>query len=204
MRRRALLLMVMAAFGAVCARHPGAAIASGAAAAPAFNDLDEVMGLLAMRRHGKVEFVEQQFLAVLKQPVESSGELRYDAPDRLEKRTLKPRAETLVLAGGVLTVERAHSRRVMDLHAYPQVQPFVESIRATLAGDRGALERLFRVEFAGSVARWTLTLIPIESKIKQSVSQVRIDGARDQLLKVEIRQPDGDRSLMTLRPSTSP
>jgi hypothetical protein len=179
-----------------------AALAS--AAPPAFNDLDEVMGLLAMRQHGRVEFIEQQFLAVLKHPIESSGELRYDAPDRLEKRTLKPLAETLVLAGGVLTVERAHSRRVMDLHTYPQVQPFVESIRATLAGDRGALERLFRLEFTGSVARWTLTLIPLESKVKQSVTQVRIDGARDQLLKVEIRQPDGDRSLMTLRPSASP
>jgi hypothetical protein len=33
---------------------------------------------------------------------------------------------------------------------------------------------------------------------------VRIDGMRDQLLKVEIRQPDGDRSLMTLRPAASP
>jgi len=174
------------------------------AATAGTGDLDQVMGLLAMRQHGRVEFIEQHFLAVLKRPIESSGELRYDAPDRLEKRTLKPRAETLVLTGGVLTVERAHSRRVMDLHAYPQVRPFVESIRATLAGDRGALERVFRLEFAGSVSRWTLTLAPLESKVKQSVSQVRIDGARDQLLKVEIRQPDGDRSLMTLRPSTLP
>jgi hypothetical protein len=174
------------------------------AAMAGFSDLDRVMGLLAMRQHGRVEFIEQHFLAVLKRPIESSGELRYDAPDRLEKRTLKPHAETLVLTGGVLTVERAHSRRVMDLHAYPQVLPFVESIRATLAGDRGALERVFRLEFSGSVSRWTLTLVPLETKIKQSVSQVRIDGAGDQLLKVEIRQPDGDRSLMTLRPSTLP
>src|SRR5258707_1107992 len=174
------------------------------AAAAGAGDLDQVMGLLAMRQHGRVEFIEQHFLAVLKRPIESSGELRYDAPDRLEKRTLKPRAETLVLTGGVLTVERAHGRRVMDLHAYPQVLPFVESIRATLAGDRGALERVFRLEFAGSASRWTLTLVPLESKVKQAVSQVRIGGAGDRLLKVEIRQPDGDRSLMTLRPSTLP
>ena len=180
-----------------------AGMAPARAATPG-SDLDQVMGLLAMRQHGRVEFIEQHFLAVLKRPIESSGEMRYDAPDRLEKRTLKPRIETLVLTGDVLTVERAHSRRVMDLHAYPQVLPFIESIRATLAGDRGALERVFRVDFTGSVSRWTLTLVPLESKVKQSVSQVRIDGAGDQLLKVEIRQPDGDRSLMTLRPSTLP
>jgi Outer membrane lipoprotein carrier protein LolA-like len=174
------------------------------AAAVDLRDLDQVLGMLAMRQHGRVEFIEQQFLAVLSHPIESSGELRYDAPDRLEKRTLKPRAETLLLNGEELTVERAHSRRVMDLHAYPQVLPFVESIRATLAGDRKALERLFRLDFAGSVSRWTLTLVPLESKVRQSVSQVRIEGAQDQLLKVEIRQADGDRSLMTLRPSTLP
>jgi hypothetical protein len=204
MMPRALPIILLSIITALCAGAPSAAAVAASPAPPAFNDLDEVMGLLAARQHGKVEFIEQQFLAVLKQPIESSGELRYDAPDRLEKRTLKPHVETLVLAGGVLTVERAHSRRVMDLHSYPQVQPFVESIRATLAGDRSALERLFHLEFAGSAARWTLTLIPLESKVKQSVTQVRIDGARDQLLKVEIRQPDGDRSLMTLRPSTSP
>jgi Outer membrane lipoprotein carrier protein LolA-like len=180
------------------------ALGGAARAQPGFSDLNEVMGLLAMRQHGRVEFVEQHFLAVLKQPIESSGELRYDAPDRLEKRTLKPRAETLMLTGGVLTVERGHSKREMDLHSYPQVLPFVESIRATLAGDRSSLERLFHVDFAGTVSRWTMTLVPLESKVKQSVSQVRIDGIRDQLLKVEIRQPDGDRSLMTLRPSTLP
>jgi hypothetical protein len=195
---RALPLLVLSVFCALC----GTAAWSGAP--PVFNDLDEIMGLLAMRPHGRVEFIEQQFLHVLSHPIESSGELRFDAPDRLEKRTLKPHAETLVLSGGIMTVERAHSRRVIDLHAYPQVQPFVESIRATLAGDRGALERLFHVDFTGSVARWTLTLVPVESKLKQSVAQVRIDGVRDQLVRVEIRQPDGDRSLMTLRPSTLP
>jgi hypothetical protein len=202
MMPRALPFIALMLLGVLWAHAPIAA--SAATAPPAFNDLDEIMGLLAMRQHGRVEFIEQQFLAVLKHPIESSGELRYDAPARLEKRTLKPRVETLVLDGGLLTIERAHSRRVMDLHSYPQVQPFVESIRATLAGDRAALERLFRLELTGSVARWTLTLIPLESKVKQSVAQVRIDGMRDQLLKVEIRQTDGDRSLMTLRPSTLP
>jgi hypothetical protein len=182
----------------------GIGLVSVVRAQAGFSDFNEVMRLLSARQHGRVEFVEQHFLAMLKQPIESSGELRYDAPDRLEKRTLKPHAETLVLTAGVLTVERGNSRRVMDLHSYPQVLPFVESIRATLAGDRGSLERLFHVDFAGTVSRWTMTLVPLESKVKQSVSQVRIDGIRDQLLKVEIRQPDGDRSLMTLRPATLP
>ncbi len=162
------------------------------------------MALLARRQHGRVEFVEQQFLAVLKRPIESSGELRYDAPDRLEKRTLLPRKETLVLTDGTLITERGERHRVLDLHRYPQILPFVESIRATLAGDRAALERVFRVEFAGSVERWALTLVPLDAELMRTVEQVQIDGSRDELFRVEIRQTDGDRSLMTLRTPAAP
>jgi len=176
----------------------------GTAAHAASDDLDDLMHLLAGRQHGQVNFVEQHFLAVLSRPVESSGELIYDAPDRLEKRTLQPRPESLVLAGDVLTVRRGRRDHVLDLKAYPQVLPFVESIRATLAGDRSALERIFRVDFVGSLARWTLVLVPRESQVAKTVSQVRIDGSRDNLLHVEIREADGDRSLMTLRDQPAP
>jgi hypothetical protein len=189
------------------------AVASGAAApsvttpgasAGGNGDLDALMSVLAKRQHGHVEFVEQQYLRVLDRPLESSGEMRYDAPDRLEKRTLAPRQETLVLIGGILTVDRGKSHHVLDLQAYPQAQPFVESVRATLAGDRAALEKIFTLDFNGNLARWTLTLVPKDPKVKRSVAEVRIDGAQDQLLKVEIRQADGDHSLMTLRPAPTP
>jgi len=196
MRRRAVGLLLLACLCAAGFPAPTGALAS--VAAPS-GDLDELMSLLAMRRHGRVEFVEQQFLAILDHPVESSGELRYDAPDRLEKRTLLPHPESMVLAGGVLTVQRGERRRVVDLQRYPQIQPFVESIRATLAGDRGALERLFHVDFAGSVERWTLTLVPRDPQLAKTVARVQIGGSRDQLLHVEIREANGDRSLMTLR-----
>jgi outer membrane lipoprotein-sorting protein len=174
------------------AAAPGAAAGGGDA-------LDEVMHSLAQRRHGQVSFVEQQFLSMLKRPVESYGELIYDAPDRLEKRTIEPRPETLVVEGEVVTVQRGRRSHTLELKAYPQVLPFIESIRATLAGDRAALEKLFRLEFTGGEMRWTLVLTPLDAQLAKTVAEIRIDGSRDELLKVEIRQSDGDRSLMTLR-----
>jgi outer membrane lipoprotein-sorting protein len=169
------------------------------AAAGGTDALDEVMHSLAQRRHGQVSFVEQQFLHMLKRPVESYGELIYDAPSRLEKRTIEPRPETLVVDGEVVTVQRGRRNHVLDLKAYPQLLPFIESIRATLAGDRAALERLFRLEFAGGEMRWTLVLTPLDAQLAKTVAEIRIDGSRDELSRVEIRQSDGDRSLMTLR-----
>src|SRR4029077_16319597 len=97
--RRGVGTLLLALIFAAVAISP----AQAASGAP-MGDLDEVMRLLSMRRHGRVEFIEQHFLALLKPPVESSGEMRYDAPDHLEKRTLLPRPENLVLDGGKLTV----------------------------------------------------------------------------------------------------
>ena len=170
---------------------------AGAQAAP--QDLDQVMQLLAARRHGEVSFIEQHFVSLLKRPVESSGELIYDAPNRLEKRTLEPRPERLVLEGTVLTLERGRGTRVLDLKSYPQMAPFVEGIRATLAGDRRALENAFRLDFSGDAARWTLILTPSDAAVAKTISQIQIEGLRDTLFRVEIKQTDGDRSLMTLR-----
>lgn len=170
----------------------------------AADELDRLMGLLALRPHGHVSFVEEDHLAVLERPVHSSGELLYDRPDRLEKRTLTPRAASLLLQQGTVTVEAHGHKRVLALRDYPQIAPFVESLRATLAGDRQALEQLFRVTFDGSLERWTLTLAPLDPKLRGVVQQIRIEGARDELRSVIISQADGDDSVMTIGASLPP
>ena len=107
--------------------------------------LGQLLGALASSRHGTATFTEKKYLSILDQPVESSGELLFVPPARLEKRTLKPKVETLVLDGDVLTVERQMQRHVLQLKDYPEVAGMTESIRATLAGDRQALERVYRL-----------------------------------------------------------
>ena len=161
-------------------------------------DLDELMQLLAQRQHGHVTFTEKHFLAVLDRPVESSGELLYDAPDRLEKRTLKPKPETVILDHGVITAHRGKRTYVLNLSDYPQIVPLIDSIRATLAGDRTALERIFKVSLDGSLDQWTLLLLPSDATVAKTVKQIRIEGTRDDIHAVEIQQADNDRSLMTL------
>lgn len=175
------------------------ALAVPLAAASAGSDpLDALMDKLAARRHGHVTFTEVQYLAVLDSPLESSGELLYEAPDRLEKRILKPRPETLVLAHGVLSTTRGRHTRTVELAAWPQIAPLLESIRATLCGDRASLERIFDVQLEGDPARWTLRLAPRNPDAAHAVSTVLITGAGADLRSVEILEADGDRSLLTI------
>jgi hypothetical protein len=195
LRRPSVGVLITLALAAACAA------AAQTTAPPAF---DELLQLLAARRHGHVTFTEVQHLAMLDRPLESSGELLYEAPDRLEKRTLKPKAQTLILEHGVLTARRGHRTHVMELRDYPQVLPFVESIRATLAGDRAALERFFRVQFDGTLGAWTLLLVPVDTTLAGVVMDIRIQGERDAVRTVEIRQSDGDRSLLSIGPEVPP
>ena len=86
MSARAFLLALA---GLAVAAAASRASRRAATAAPAF---DELMALLAARRHGHVSFTEVHEMAMLKAPLTSSGELFYEAPERLEKRTLDPEA----------------------------------------------------------------------------------------------------------------
>ena len=49
-------------------------------------DMPGLMRLFAANKHIKAEFVERKFLQILDTPVESSGELVFRAPSRLEKQ----------------------------------------------------------------------------------------------------------------------
>lgn len=175
-----------------------------ASSSPGSDLLDTLMHQLAARRSGHVTFTEVRHLAVLDRPLESSGELLYESPDRLEKRILKPRPETLVLAHGVLSATRGKHTRTVELAAWPQLAPFLEALRATLAGDRTALERIFSLELEGDAARWTLKLTPRDPEAARAVARVIMTGENANLRTVEILEADGDRSLLTIGAEIAP
>ena len=169
-----------------------------AAQAAAGLTLDRLMSSLAQRHAGQVSYVEKDYLRILDRPVSSSGVLLYRAPDWLEKRTLQPRKESLIVEGDELTVARGRRKYQLQLSAYPQVAPLVDAIRDTLAGNGQALEKVFRVSLAGSLQQWQLRLVPLDAGVARKVRWVQISGAADAIAAVEILQVDGDRSVMTL------
>src|ERR1035437_9259055 len=122
-------------------------------------DLDQLMHGLAQTRSDHASFVEKKSIAMLDKPVESSGELFYTAPDHLEKRTLKPKPESMILDHGALVIERGRQKHSLQLLDYPELAAFIDSIRSTLAGDRKALERNYRLSLEGSSQNWTLQLL---------------------------------------------
>lgn len=162
--------------------------------------IEQLMRNLAQVKSAKSKFVERKYLAMLNAPLESSGTLIYSAPARLEKYTLLPKPESLVLERDKLTIEYAsrNQRRTLTLQDYPVIWIFVESIRSTLAGDLPTLSRFYRVALEGSDDKWRLSLTPVEPSMQNVVKEIHIGGSRSRVRTIEIIEAEGDRSVMTI------
>jgi outer membrane lipoprotein-sorting protein len=134
------------------------------------------------------------------QPLESSGTLVYLAPNKLQKDTLQPKPQRLVVDGDQLTIEAGSQdrSRTLSLADYPQIGAIIESIRATLAGDQKTLEQFYTVALSGSAARWQLLLTPRDRKVQEMVTSIRIAGHDAVVDEVETLEANGDRTDMTI------
>ena len=174
------------------------AASAGRGATNAEWGLDQLMTELGRVQHATARFVERKELKMLKAPLVVRGTLEYIAPDRVEKRTLEPRPEALIVDGDSVVLESVRGRRTLALQDNPVVWAFVESIRSTLRGDLAALERFYAVRLDGGPEAWRLRLAPREERMQRIVSLILISGGRGRIESIEIREAQGDRSVMTV------
>ena len=169
-------------------------------ALPAFAafDVAQLMNDLARHKGGTAKFVEKKYIALLDRPVVSTGELTYSAPDRLEKRTLTPKLETLRLDKDLLSIEREKQKLSINLASQPEALAFVDSLRGTLNGNRAALEKNYLLHLSGNSEKWVLTLLPSEQKIAALVQRITVSGSHAHIRSIEYLQADGDRSLLLI------
>lgn len=166
--------------------------------------LGDLMHGLSSVKSSRATFVEKKTLAILNAPIEMTGTLVYVAPSHLEKHTLTPKAESMVLDEDKLVLEdkvRNRKRTVM-LQDYPMLWALVESIRSTLAGDLETLHRFYKVDFRGTAAQWNLTLVPSEPKMLAMVKQISIAGVNSRIGTIEIDEAEGNHSEMTITEET--
>jgi hypothetical protein len=136
----------------------------------------------------------------LNKPLESSGTLLFQAPAHLEKHTLSPKVESLVLDQGALTIDSKarNIKRTLVLQEYPAVWAIVESIRSTLAGDQATLERFYMIKLEGTAAKWRMQLLPTEKKTREVIREIVIAGHAAHVTSIETFESNADRSLMTV------
>lgn len=161
-------------------------------------DVDALMRGLAKQEGGRARFVETKTIALLDKPVVSSGELNYVPPAHLEKRTLKPKQELMVLDGDQLRLERGKQVFSIRLTEQPEALAFVDSLRGTLSGDKAALEKNYKLRLSGTEERWTLDLLPDDQRIAAFVLRITFGGSKNRVDWIRYLQADGDSAVMTI------
>lgn len=173
-------------------------------AAPSEWGTAQLMQDLARRQAngGRARFVETKYIALLDRPVVSRGELAFVPPDRLEKRTLLPKPESLTIDNDRLEIERRGKRYSMRLADRPEAIAFADSIRGALTGDQHKLEASYKLDVSGTRDNWGLRLVPSEARLAALVQRIDIKGSDDLIRSIEYTMPDGDRTVMNIEPIT--
>ena len=163
-------------------------------------DVASLMAVLAQHPTGKVRFTETKTLAVLDAPVVSTGELVYAPPDRLEKNTLKPKPESMMVERDTLVLERDGRQRKLNLQQYPEVLPIIEAVRGTLCGNQSLLEQYYALEVDGDPQDWRLTLKPQDKRVQRWIKQITVIGKAGEIARIDTEQADGDKSVLRIEP----
>ena len=164
-------------------------------------DLDGLMAQLARQQQGEAQFTEQRFVSGLDAPLLASGTLRFTPPDRLERRTERPREESMQVEGNTLLVTRGGRSRTMALDSAPEVAGLIEAMRGTLSGNGPLLQRHFQTSLAGAPDNWSLELLPRDERLAAQVQNVRIAGKQGQVRSVELDFRNGDKAVTTIVPA---
>lgn len=161
-------------------------------------NIPQLMQVLARIETRESAFTEKKILALLNEPLISSGTLRYRRPGYIERMTVAPRQERFIYEGGKVTVETSGRQRQFQVKDQPALAVLVESIRATLAGDGDALQRHFQLRLSGTLAGWNLEMSPLASDLLSRIRLIRISGVQDELRQVEILETSDDRTIMMI------
>lgn len=139
-------------------------------------------------------FTEEKRIAVLHQPLMSSGQLIFLPTHGLYRQLQKPFMQELVI-----TPEAIHQRNAADdgatvvaLDKLPAAQVFVGAFLALFAGSWDMLHTHFEVYFMQDQQQWQLGLKPINEAMARLISCLVLEGEQARLVTLWMQETNGD------------
>ena len=90
--------------------------------------------------------------------------------------------------------------RVIELGYAPELRTLIDAIRGPLSGDAAAIHRAFDASATGTLAGWTLDLVPREAAARRMLRTVRLQGHGATVDRLAVTQANGDEQAMTITP----
>jgi hypothetical protein len=187
LRRPAAIGLLLAAYAPLAQAQPSAAWGVG----PLMQSLSQVQAASA-------SFTETKTMAMLKTPLQTSGTLRYVAPDYVRKTVTAPMRQDFVLQSGAVTLTTGSQTQQFSLSQALPLAGLVEGVRATLAGDLPTLQRYYTIEFSGGADAWQLLLRPRDAGLRHFLSWLSIRGSGNRVTEIDTGGAGGDLTRMSV------
>ena len=155
----------------------------------------------------KISFVETKHYMFLTTDLVIEGNIEYRSPDYLEKNTLSPIAEKIVIDGDSMVVEKITEggknntilrKNRYSIRSHPALKATVGSILPMLAGNYEVLNENYEMVIDGLREGWTLELVPKSTEFLDHIGKIILSGKDAYILEYVIIQADGDESVMKL------
>lgn len=161
--------------------------------------LEGVMAALSNIRFSESRYTEEKHYDMMDIPMIQQGVLRYESPERLAwDRGVGGKARYEILDDQMVASRNGKVVQTISLESMPAMRAFIESFRATLAGNEARLRKYYEVEFSGVLENWQLQLKPRDRDMRRFIDSILIQGQKDQLRLIEIHEINGDWSRMEL------
>jgi hypothetical protein len=192
-------LAAVGALGAFACVVLAVALVAPAPARGAATGLEALLADFAAIPGLKARFREERHLALLKQPLVSSGTLYLAPPDGMLRRVDDPVASAVLVEGSQLVFSNSGNRRTLDLDRNPAVRVYIDTFRLLLAGDAEALRKIYQIEFeAGEDAAeqvWLIRLRPRHSPLAGAIASVEVAGQGRTVDEFRLNKVNGDKTV---------
>lgn len=136
-------------------------------------------------------FREERHSELLIGPLIQQGQLRYRAPDFLERRTEHPVPGSWRMEGSLLVVENGDQPRVQPMADVPEAEALADALLGLLNGEAERLARSWQPRMQRQANdRWTLELTPA-SEAARRLGTMRLTGTGTAVTQITTYEPDG-------------
>jgi hypothetical protein len=162
--------------------------------------LSQVLAARAKIPQSAAVFTQERRVHYVRDPLFSSGRLRFVAPDHLEMIVESPQSESFIYEDGVLSLQRGdeNSAEEVSVESNLLLSAMFSGLVGTLSGNEEELRRVFFVEFVADACNWRMNLVPKSKRVLQKIQEIQLKGTDQHIEEFELLQANGDRSLLRI------
>ena len=162
------------------------------------SELSELLSKIANSPERQADFIETRTAFFLESPLITKGILKFKTPTTLIKIITFPEKSVQRIEDDILSVisnQDKENIKIISLSSQPELEIGINAIRWVLSGNYELLNKSFKITYKKNKRinkpNWLITLVPKDSKLRETINTVLISGEKTHISQIDIIQLNG-------------